>query len=696
MSQNKLQGQKSLYLKQHENHPIHWQPYTHEAIQKAQDENKPIFLSIGYSSCHWCHVMAHESFENHEVANFINENFISIKVDREEFPDLDQYYQMACQLYSGSGGWPLNAFCMPDMKPFFAGTYFPPRRRGEQGPPAFLELAQELARAYNQAQDQVLENANSVTQKIEEGLIPQGKVDFSGHFPPPEAILNAISEYKDEKWGGYGQSPKFPNFPFYEWAVEQMLEGMIPQEQGSHIVMSIENMLMGGICDHARGGIHRYSTDEKWMVPHFEKMLYDQAGLLRLLAKFGLIHPSPLVFDTIINTLDYLEREMLADEKYFFASQDADSEGVEGLYFTFTKEEFTDIVNRDEELEKHSDKLIEWFNITDEGVMENQLNVISLNREKKDEFYNREAWDLIRKVRQLIIEERKTRIPPSTDNKGIASWNFMIISALVDVIQYCSIEVIKNRAFNLIQTNLDGVFNNFLKAKEGNKVKINHSTTLEHSIPYFEDYVTFCESQIRLFELTGNSLFKENFLGTIEFVRNEFIHEDKIYTRPYSLSEHFAHPNTAIDCYDSSFKSTLATFIQLIRKAALLLDDHEYELQFEKIFESIKNDALKNPVSCGETLRAMTYPDEALRRIKFPKAWVDNEEFNKYRAYFMPRFVFDAHDTEASDSELDKDQWQICRFQACELQGSGIEEFLQTLIPKQDLEEGQNGQNDQN
>lgn len=685
---NQLQGQKSLYLQQHESHPVNWMPYGPEALQKAADENKPIFLSIGYSSCHWCHVMAGESFSNQEIAEELNKHFVCIKVDREEYPDLDSYYQMACQLYSGSGGWPLNAFCLPNMQPYFAGTYFPPKRRGEQGPPSFKELIVELSRAYTDAPDQVLENAKNVTDKIKEGLIPKGKVDYQGHFPVPEAIMQAISEYKDEQWGGYGQPPKFPSFAFYEWAVEQMLEGMIPKEQGQHIVKTLEMMLMGGVSDHARGGIHRYSTDEKWLVPHFEKMLYDQAGYLRLLSKFGLIYPTPLVFDSIINTLDYLEREILSDEKYFFSAQDADSEGVEGLYFTFSKEEFIDIINQDEELEKNQEKILEWFQIQEEGHIGHQLNVISLNPEKKDEYFNREAWDQIRKVRTLLVEERKNRMPPSTDTKGVASWNFMIISALVDVIQYCSIDVIKNRAFQIIQNNLEGVFNTFIKSRDENKVKINHVNSIDHVIPYFEDYVTFCESQVRLFELTGNQLFKENFLGTLDFISKEFIEENKVYTRPISLNDHFMHPNAEVDCYDSSFKSPLATFLFLVRKAALLLDDVDYEKQYDQLFDQVKNDALKNPVSCGETLRAMTYPDEALRVIKYPKSWVDQEEFNKFRAYFMPRFVFHALDNE---EDADTGEWQVCRFKACELQGKGLPNFLETLIPKQDLEEGQKG-----
>lgn len=335
---NKLKDQKSAYLKQHESNPVHWWPWGPEALQMSKDENKPIFLSVGYSSCHWCHVMAHESFEDQETADFLNQHFVCIKVDREEWPDIDNYYQQACQLFTRSGGWPLSAFLLPDLRPYFVGTYFPLIPSG--GQTSFKDLIKELDRAFNEEKTQVEENAANVTKAIAEGLVNKEKVQFDGHFPAPTAVLEAIGQFEDKEFGGYGAAPKFPQFGFYEWAVEQMLEGMVEQSKGEHIIKSIERMLMGGMMDQARGGIHRYSTDEKWMIPHFEKMLYDQAGLLRLLSKVSMLYPSPLVYDHIMNTLDYLEAEMLGDDGNFFAAQDADSEGTEGLYFSFTEEEF--------------------------------------------------------------------------------------------------------------------------------------------------------------------------------------------------------------------------------------------------------------------------------------------------------------------------------------------------------------------
>ncbi|MEK6624933.1 MAG: DUF255 domain-containing protein, partial [Bdellovibrionota bacterium] len=385
---NHLEGQKSPYLKQHAYQLVDWWPMTEEAIAHARSLNRVIFLSIGYSTCHWCHVMAHESFDDPETADFLNKNFVCIKIDREEFPDIDRYYQEACQLFTQSGGWPLSAFLLPDLRPFFVGTYFP-KHRGHNLP-SFLDVAQELARAIKDDEKLIHENAQKVVEAILNGLLPKDKIQFQGHFPHPMSILAAIKNFKDQENGGYGEAPKFPQHAFYEWAVEQILEGVIDKEEGAHIAKSLDRLLMGGIIDQVRGGMHRYSVDAKWQVPHFEKMLYDQAGLLRTLSKYGLLATSPIVFDTIINTLEYLEHEMLSDESFFFSAQDADSEGVEGLYYTFSETEFEDALTHsgDDELVQKKEQMKRWMGIESKGSFNHELNVLRLAHEYQHEFLN--------------------------------------------------------------------------------------------------------------------------------------------------------------------------------------------------------------------------------------------------------------------------------------------------------------------
>ena len=685
MGHNRLKDEKSLYLKQHIENPVHWWPYSPDAIQRATDENKPIFLSVGYSACHWCHVMAHESFSDEITADILNEHFISIKVDREEYPDIDNYYQLASHLFNQQGGWPLSAFLLPDMKPFFVGTYFP--KTPKENEATFTDVLNEVLTIFHEKREQAYDNASKVTDAISEGLIPKDKVDFQGHFPGPISIMDAIEQFKDNENGGFGDAPKFPNFSFYEWAIEQMLEGMINQEHGQHIINSMDKMLMGGISDHARGGIHRYSTDKKWIVPHFEKMLYDQAGFLKVLTKLSLLYPSPIVYDSIINTLDYLSSEMFDEEnKFFFSAQSADSEGVEGLYFTFSEDEFEETIknsqeNINDELDKEIDKIKKWFNITKSGNFFSALNIIFLNNSLKDEIFTPKGWELVRKVRKSIVEARKDRVPPQTDNKGVASWNFSLMSALMDVMQYTKIDSIRNMATNLFNQSFEGIYNNFLVSKDGAKMKIRHTTTLNDSLPYLEDYTTFAEMQMRSYELTGNSTFKENFFDTLQYIQNEFIEDGVVYTRAVNTNDHALYPNQEVNAFDNSFKSPLSTLINITRRAKILFSDNDIIDSFSEIYESTINQALKNPLNSGEALRAFTYPDEAYKVVKVPKKWLSNDKFVNFLPYFLNRFIFDYHE--------DGDSWQICSASQCELQGSNLDDFMEALTPPK--EESENG-----
>lgn len=674
---NLLAHQKSLYLKQHQDNPVDWHPYGPEALQKAREENKPIFLSIGYSSCHWCHVMAHESFEDQVTADFLNKNFINIKVDREEYPDLDSYYQQACQLFIKTGGWPLSAFLTPDMQPFFVGTYYPKDRRHPQAA-TFMDLLQELARTYKEDHQKVLDNAKEVTKQLKNFKPTIEKVEYPNHFPHPMGIMDAIKQFADKENGGYGVEPKFPHFAFYEWAIENMLEGLIDKTHGQHIIDTLDKMLMGGVFDHARGGIHRYSVDKAYLVPHFEKMLYDQSGLLRVLAKASIIYPSPLIYDALMNTLDYLEKEMISEEGYLFSAQDADSEGVEGLYFTYTYEELEDLINKNTELEAHKDELLKWSRVSPEGNFESKLNVISLDPKFKEEIFTQKSWPLIRELRKTILEDRKGRIPPATDNKGVASWNFMMISALCDVVQYCKIDPIKRKAHSLFQRVLEGSFKSFIEQDEQGKTFIKHTTTLNQNHPYFEDYVSFAEAMLRSYEITSAANFKQNTLDTLKYIVHNFYKEGTFHTRSHAFEDHQPYPNTEVSSYGSSFKSLLSTLIVLINRSNLLFPEvKDIFSEFLEDLETLKSASLRNPIVSGEALRAFSYPDNAYRSLNIPQAWTKNSEFIQVMNQFLPRFIFNYH-------EDNSEEWSICNHQSCELTGKGLEELKSNLLKPQD------------
>ena len=667
MSENKLHLEKSLYLKQHAENPIHWQAYGEEPLNKAKELNKLIFLSIGYSSCHWCHVMAHESFEDEATAKFLNDHFVSIKVDREEYPDLDNYYQNVCSLMTGRGGWPLTIFLTPDGKPFIAGTYFP--KIAKQGMPSFMEMLKHIHQMHTSGDKTIYENAEKIVEELRKPQTPPNRIEFQGHFPAPSAIMNALKSYADATNGGYGQAPKFPHFAFFEWACEQILEGMIPKEQGQHIVESIERMMMGGMYDHAKGGIHRYSVDDKFMVPHFEKMLYDQSGLLRVLSKMSQFYPSPLIFDGILQTMDYLQTEMLAEEGYFFSAQDADSEGKEGLYFTFTQEEFVaSFEDAPEEQKQKIDLYLKYFNITTEGNFEHQLNVLSLNPAFKNEYYGQDGWQEIRDIRRRLLEQRKMRIPPATDRKGVAGWNYMILSALADVVQYCPVDVIQNQAMSLIQQTVEGCLKQFIaEDKKTGKHIIRHVNTLENQSLYLEDYVSFSDAQLRLYEITGNEIFKKNALETIDYILNQFMLNKKLHLTSFSHST-AGFDNLVAPTFDQSYRSSVMTFIYLLKRVSVLDAKFAPEEIFGDSFEEFAQFALTNPLGHGEGLRALTYPSEIIRKIEVPLAWLAEADFLEIRNHFFSRFVM-------TYQNQDSESYQICTRHTCEVQGKGLAQF---------------------
>lgn len=675
MSHNKLHLEKSLYLKQHAENPIAWYPYGAEALEIAKREAKLIFLSIGYSSCHWCHVMAHESFDDVQTADFLNKHFISIKIDREEYPDLDHYYQTAANLMNGRGGWPLNLFLTPDGLPFFAGTYFP--KVSTKGRSSFLDVASHLHEAFLKDTKSVMESATKLHEELKKPISLEKKIEFKGHFPAPNAIMNALKNYADTKNGGYGKAPKFPHFSFYEWGCEQILEGMIPKEQGQHLVETIEKFMMGGLYDHLKGGIHRYSTDDKFLIPHFEKMLYDQAGLLKVLSKVSQFYPSPLIFDGILQTLDYLKSEMIADEGYFFSAQDADSEGTEGLYFTFSKEEFIQSFEEAPETQKKKvDKYLSIFNITEHGNFEHGLNVISLNPELKEEFYSQDGWQEIREIRARLLEQRKLRMPPATDRKGIAAWNYLILTALADVVQYCPIEVMKNEALGIIQHTVEGCLTQFLTKDSLGLHQLRHTNTLENKALYLEDYVHFANAQLRLYEVTGNETFKKNSLESVEFVLNNFMQDYSLMTTGLQKST-LGIANIQSPMHDQSYQSSAMTFILLLSRLSLFNQRLSPENVFKDKFKDFAQFILSNPIGHGEGLRAMVYPQEIFRKIEVPLKWIEKLEFIEIRSHFFSRFVMEYH-------SRDEESYQICTKDACEVSGSGFENFKSLFLTKEE------------
>jgi uncharacterized protein YyaL (SSP411 family) len=411
---NRLAREASPYLQQHAHNPVDWYPWGSEALETAAREDRPILLSIGYSACHWCHVMERESFEDDAIAKLMNDWFVNVKVDREERPDLDHVYQLVVQLMGRSGGWPLTVFLTPDQKPYFGGTYFPPTDR--HGLPGFPKVLQAVREAYRVRRDEVYAHSAEVTRAIEEAAAGEAN-DREGATPQlvTEGVRRLVQRF-DEEHGGFGHRPKFPN--------TMGLDVLLRSGDRARVRKTLDAMRSGGIYDQLGGGFHRYSTDERWLVPHFEKMLYDNALLLRLYADGWRALRDAKYADTAAAIAAYVEREMTSPDGGFYATQDADSEGEEGRFFVWTPGEIEEACGSDEEAARAAKHV---FAVTAEGNFEGTgATVLSLVHAPR----NDREGSALERARRAMFEARETRPKPGRDEKILASSGALMISGL--------------------------------------------------------------------------------------------------------------------------------------------------------------------------------------------------------------------------------------------------------------------------
>ena len=427
---NRLIYETSPYLLQHAHNPVDWYPWGPEAFDKARSENKPVLLSIGYSACHWCHVMERESFENEKIAGLMNDLFVNIKVDREERPDLDEIYMSAVQMLTGRGGWPMTVFLTPEGKPFYGGTYFPPEDR--HGMPGFPKILLGVANAYRERPQDV---EKSVAQ-ILSALQRMSQSNASGHDFTPQVITESVQQIArayDSEHGGFGQAPKFPNAGVYDLFLRDSYRTKDARHR-EMVTHTLRKMATGGIYDHVGGGFHRYSVDEKWLVPHFEKMLYDNAQLVRIFARAYCATGELLFRQVVEETVDYLLREMLHGEGGFYSTQDADSEGEEGKFFVWTQDEINRIVG-----EENGEIFGRMYDVTDFGNFEGK-NILHpvLTVEQAAKLFRKEPAEiaaLVSDAKGRLFAEREKRTKPSRDDKILTSWNGLALSGLAEAIK---------------------------------------------------------------------------------------------------------------------------------------------------------------------------------------------------------------------------------------------------------------------
>ena len=588
---NRLQHEKSPYLLQHKDNPVDWFPWGEEAFEKAKSENKPIFLSIGYATCHWCHVMEHESFEDDEIAKLMNETFINIKVDREERPDIDSTYMTVCQMVTGQGGWPLTIMMTPDKKPFFAGTYIPKEAKFKRI--GLRQLIPGIAGMWKYEPEKVQKAIESIQDGFNRSL------EFeSGLFPRLEAVDYAAEQLTaryDDEFGGFGSSPKFPsphnlNFLLRQWYATGEARFKDAVEQ------TLIKMRLGGIWDHIGFGFHRYSTDRKWLLPHFEKMLYDQALLMNAYTESWQVTKNPLFKQTVYEIADYVDRKLLEHNGGFYSAEDADSEGEEGKHYIWSSKEIDELLNKDE-----SDFIKSTFNFTEQGNFEDEStkeltgkNIPHLKKVLKNE--EQDQFDLIR---SKILPKREQRVAPLLDDKILTDWNALMIAALAKAGNVFGEKRFINsaqKAFQFIDKELIKEEKLFHRYKDGD-------TSIE---AFADDYAFLIWSSLELYEATFETRYLKSALNLSKKFIAEFWDEEN---GGFFLTNHHSEKllGRQKQIYDGAIPSSNSVAMLSFIKLSRLTGDTEFENYANSIGEYFSADLIRAGSSITHGLQAVQY-----------------------------------------------------------------------------------------
>jgi len=582
---NQLNKAKSPYLKQHENNPVYWYEWGKEALDLAKKENKLVLVSIGYSACHWCHVMAHESFEDEETAKLMNTHFINIKIDREERPDLDAIYMDACQLVTGSGGWPLNAFALPDGSPFHAGTYFPKAQ--------WQKVLLQIAQLWEQDPTKVLDYANDLKAGIEKvsSFLPD-KTKTS--VPLNEALL-PLSDQFDITYGGMNRAPKFPMPTLWNFLVDPLLK---QKELQNHAIFTLDQMRLGGIYDWVEGGFARYSVDHKWFAPHFEKMLYDNAQLISLYCKAYAITGNTTFYTIAEECAQFVCQDWKANDYGFFSAYDADSEGMEGKYSCFTDEEINALSLDQEDLFRT------FFQVSRKGNWEHHLNILyPLQDELTFAAQNNIANfpKLLNSWKTQLRKARTEKVKPGLDNKQNTAWNAMMLCAFCHLYQVTGKDQWKNEASSL--------FNYLLTTPMNDKKELQHMVHNGEAYvdAFLEDYAQLTQSFLFYFETFGD-------LKALEKARQYCAHTITHFRDQESGFFRTAKENKIIsqklEITDNVIPSANSIMCENLLKLGLILGNSEWFKIGEHMLASMKNKSHQHPEYYANWCRLLAIADE--------------------------------------------------------------------------------------
>jgi uncharacterized protein YyaL (SSP411 family) len=586
---NKLISETSPYLLQHAHNPVDWHPWGEEAFEKAKSEDKPLLVSIGYSACHWCHVMEHESFEDEETARVMNENFVNIKVDMEERPDVDQIYMTFVQLTTGRGGWPMNVFLTPDKLPFFGGTYFPPSPR--YGMPSFRQILTSVAEAYRDRRDEILNSATDILAELQRVTSANAPVaSFTAELM--DTAFESFSRSFDERNGGFGGAPKFPasmsmEFLLRYWKRTGNARALEMVEK------TARKMAEGGIYDQLGGGFHRYSVDAVWLVPHFEKMLYDNAQLIRIYTHLFQITRDEFFKRIATETLEYVKREMLDDSGGFYSTQDADSEGEEGRFFVWTPEEIETLLG-----DEVGREFCEHFDVTEAGNFEGK-NILNV----KDPV----AGAPDRALRATLFNAREQRIKPFRDEKILTAWNGLMLAAFAEAAavfqseDYLAIAE-RNADFLLLGLRHGG---RLLRTWKNGQAKLD---------AYIEDYADLADGLIELFQVSGDPRYLNETRALADAMITEFWDEENggFY---FTANDHEELIVRNKDFTDNATPSGNSAAADVLLKLSRLTGDVRYERYAMRILTIVAGQATRYPQGFGRALSVMETTLDATKEI---------------------------------------------------------------------------------
>jgi uncharacterized protein YyaL (SSP411 family) len=673
---NQLIHETSPYLQQHAYNPVEWYPWGEEALKRAQEEDKPILVSIGYSTCHWCHVMERESFENEQIAAYMNEHFINIKIDREERPDLDAIYMDAVQLIqNGQGGWPLNCFLLPNKKPFFGGTYFPPQPAYQRA--SWPQVLENISKAYRERRSDVEAQAEqllSYMNKAQGQLQPQATAELKPDRTQLDAIFERLQENFDTTNGGFGGAPKFPGTMALEYCWRYHLATGSAAAR-THLLLSLDKMCRGGIYDHLGGGFARYTVDERWLVPHFEKMLYDNALLVSLLAKGYELSHKPLYRQHIMDTLAWAAREMKAPEGGFYSALDADSEGVEGKFYVWSRAEIEEVLGENAEI------FCRVYDVSTSGNWEGQ-NILNLPHALEavvaqldvDQNQAAELEQLLRESRALLLAARADRIRPSLDDKILLDWNAMLVTAHAKAYRALGIEDYLAQA----QTTMDFLLEAFKVAGEEWALYHSYHSGQAKQLAFLDDYALLIEALLELYQCTQETRYRALAASYTDFVNQQFwdVKQQAYYFTAAAQQDVLLHRKAI---YDGATPSGNSVMVHNLQQLGVLLNNSDYREKAAQLLALLDDNIRKYPSSFGNWASALLTAVYPIRTV----AILGKEAPSAHRILLQQPLLnvyFDADEAskKVADERADL-QLVICENFACGLPIDTVHDALEVL-----------------